>query len=80
MEVDGAPGHLDMDGALARRAASAGVRIVIDSDCHRTDALARQMRFGIGTARRGWLEPRHVLNTRGIDEVRAFVAAKRART
>jgi DNA polymerase (family 10) len=79
MEVDGAPGHLDMDGALARRAASAGVTIVIDSDCHRTDALERQMRFGVGTARRGWVEPRHVLNTRGIDEVRAFVAAKRAR-
>ena len=79
MEVDGAPGHLDMDGALARRAAAAGVTIVIDSDCHRTDALGRQMRFGIGTARRGWLEPRHVLNTRGINEVRAFIAAKRAR-
>jgi DNA polymerase (family X) len=78
MEVDGAPGHLDLDGNLARRAAAAGVTIVIDSDCHRTDALGRQMRFGVGTARRGWLEPRHVLNTRGIDAVRAFIAAKRA--
>ena len=79
MEVDGAPGHLDMDGELARRAASAGVTIVIDSDGHRTDALGRQMRFGVGTARRGWLEPPQVLNTRGIDDIRAFVAAKRAR-
>jgi DNA polymerase (family X) len=79
MEVDGAPGHLDMDGALARRAAAAGVTIVINSDCHRTDALGRQMRFGVGTARRGWIEPQHVLNTRGIEEIRAFVAAKRAR-
>ena len=79
MEVDGAPGHLDMDGAVARRAAAAGVTIVIDSDCHRTDALGRQMRFGVGTARRGWIEPRHVLNTRSVDEIRAFVAAKRAR-
>jgi DNA polymerase (family 10) len=80
MEVDGAPGHLDMDGVLARRAASAGVPIVVDSDCHRTDALGRQMRFGVGTARRGWIESQHVLNTRGVDEIRAFVAAKRART
>jgi DNA polymerase (family 10) len=79
MEVDGAPGHLDMDGALARRAMSAGVTLVIDSDCHRFDALNRQMRFGVGTARRGWIEPAHVLNTRTVDEVRAFVAAKRAR-
>jgi DNA polymerase (family 10) len=79
MEVDGAPGHLDMDGTLARKAAAAGVTIVIDSDCHRIDGLARQMQFGIGTARRGWIEPSHVLNTRPIDDVRAFVAHKRAR-
>jgi DNA polymerase (family X) len=79
MEIDGAPGHLDMDGALARRAVSAGVTLVVDSDCHRAEALARQMRFGIGTARRGWIEPQHVLNTRHVDDVRAFVARKRER-
>jgi DNA polymerase (family X) len=79
MEVDGAPGHLDMDGAIARRAADAGVTIVVDSDCHRADALRRQMRFGVGTARRGWIEPRHVLNTRGVDDILAFVARQRAR-
>jgi DNA polymerase (family X) len=79
MEVDGAPGHLDMDGAVARQAAAKGVTIVIDSDCHRAEALGRQMEFGVGTARRGWIEPRHVLNTRSAAEVRAFVARKRAR-
>ena len=79
MEIDGAPGHLDMDGALARRAAAAGVTIAIDSDCHRAEWLARQMRFGVGTARRGWIEPKHVLNTRSIEEVRAFIARKRSR-
>jgi DNA polymerase (family 10) len=78
MEIDGAPGHLDMDGTLARRAITAGVTITIDSDCHRAEALGRQMRFGVGTARRGWVEPQHVLNTRGIDQVRDFIAAKRA--
>jgi len=79
MEIDGAPGHLDMDGAVARRAAAAGVTIAIDSDCHRAEWLARQMRFGVGTARRGWIEPKHVLNTRSIDDVRAFIARKRSR-
>jgi DNA polymerase (family 10) len=79
MEVDGSPGHLDMDGRIARRAAAAGVTIVINSDCHRADALARQMRFGLGTARRGWIEPECVLNARGVDAVREFVARKRAR-
>jgi DNA polymerase (family 10) len=79
VEVDGAPGHLDMDGALARRAIAAGVTVTIDSDSHRAEWLARQMRFGVGTARRGWVEPQHVLNARGVDAVRAFVARKRAR-
>lgn len=78
MEVDGSPGHLDMDGRIARRAAAAGVTIVINSDGHRADALGRQMRFGLGTARRGWIEPDRVLNARGADAVRAFVARKRA--
>jgi DNA polymerase (family 10) len=79
LEIDGAPGHLDMDGMLARRAIAAGVKVVIDSDCHRAEALARQMQFGIGTARRGWVEPGHVLNTGGVDSVRQFVAKKRGR-
>lgn len=78
MEIDGAPGHLDMDGIVARRAVAAGVTVVIDSDCHRADALARQMEFGLGTARRGWIEPRHVLNSQGAGAVRDFVATKRA--
>jgi len=38
------------------------------------------MSFGIGTARRGWVGPEQVLNTRGIDGVRQFVARKRGRS
>jgi len=78
LEVDGAPGHLDLDGEHAREAVTRGVTVTIDSDCHRARSLDRQMRLGIGTARRGWVEPRHVLNTRPVHEVRAFVAQKRA--
>jgi DNA polymerase (family X) len=79
MEIDGAPGHLDMDGALARRAIAARVTIAIDSDCHRSDALGRQMRFGVGTARRGWVEAHQVLNARSLADVRTFITAKRER-
>ena len=78
LEIDGAPVHLDMDGALARRAIAAGVTVSINSDCHHADMLDRQMQLGIATARRGWVEPRHVLNTRPIEEIRAVIAAKRA--
>jgi DNA polymerase (family 10) len=77
VEIDGAPSHLDLDGALARRAIAAGVTVVVSSDCHRAEMLRTQMDLGIVTARRGWVEPRHVLNTRPLDDVRAFIAAKR---
>lgn len=78
LEVDGAPGHLDLTGELTRRAIGTGATLAVDSDCHRADALGRQMHLGLLTARRGWAEPRHVLNTRPLGEVRAFIAAKRA--
>lgn len=79
VEIDGAPAHLDLDGGLARRAAQAGATLVIDSDSHRADLLERQMALGLLTARRGWIEPRQVLNTRPIGEVRNVIAAKRSR-
>jgi DNA polymerase (family 10) len=77
LEIDGAPGHLDMDGALARRAVAAGVTVTVDSDSHRAEMLEPQMTLGIITARRGWVEPRHVLNARPLAGLRAFIARKR---
>jgi DNA polymerase (family 10) len=77
LEIDGAPSHLDLDGERAREAVRAGVTVTIDSDCHRARLLDKQMRLGIGTARRGWVEPHHVLNARPLAEVLAFIAAKR---
>jgi DNA polymerase (family 10) len=78
VEIDGSPSHLDLDGELARRAVASGAMVAIDSDCHRAEWLDRQMQLGIVTARRGWVEARHVLNARPLDEVRALIAAKRA--
>ncbi len=78
VEIDGAPSHLDLPGALARRAVAAGATVSIDSDCHRAEMLGRQMDLGVATARRGWVEPRHVLNTRSLADVRSTITAKRA--
>jgi len=79
VEIDGSPSHLDLDGALARRAIAAGATVSIDSDCHRAEMLGRQMDLGIVTARRGWVEAKHVLNARSLAEVLAVIAAKRGR-
>jgi len=77
VEIDGSPSHLDLDGELARRAIEAGAMVAIDSDCHRAEMLERQMDLGIVMARRGWVEARHVINARPLDEMRALIAAKR---
>jgi DNA polymerase (family 10) len=78
VEIDGSPSHLDLDGPMARRAIAAGAEVAVDSDCHRAEMLERQMQLGLLTARRGWVEPRHVLNTRPLADVRAAIARKRA--
>jgi DNA polymerase (family 10) len=77
LEIDGAPGHLDMDGPMARRAIAAGVEVSVDGDCHRAEWLGRQMLFGVATARRGWVTPDRVINTRPLPELRALLARKR---
>jgi DNA polymerase (family 10) len=79
LEIDGSPSHLDLDGPMARQAISQGAMVSIDSDCHMSDRLARQMHLGLGLARRGWVEPRHVLNAKPLAEVRRVVEEKRRR-
>jgi DNA polymerase (family 10) len=79
VEIDGSPAHLDLDGALARRAIAAGATLAVDSDCHRAEFLNVQMNLGVTTARRGWVERRHVINTRPAHEIRAAISAKRRR-
>ena len=53
-----------------------GARFVISSDGHSQAALGR-LRWGVLVARRAWLEPSHVLNTRPFAEFRASL--RRAR-
>lgn len=77
LEIDGAPSHLDLPSALARKAVAAGVTLSIDSDCHRAEQLGPQMHMGVLLARRGWVEARHVANTRTVDVLRQALRAKR---
>ena len=49
-----------------------------DSDAHGADQLAN-VAYAVGQARRAWLAPDAILNTRDLDDVLAFVEAKRVR-
>ena len=76
LEINGAPDRRDLDDIHARAAAQAGVQILLDSDAHGTDRL-RNVRWAVATARRAWLGPEQIANTRPWPEFAAL--RKRAR-
>jgi DNA polymerase (family 10) len=65
--------RLDLNDVHARLASLRGAPIVISSDAHVRREIDT-LRWGAIVARRAWLEPAHVLNTRPFD---AFVAGLR---
>src|SRR5262245_21792335 len=68
LEINSNPNRRDLSDTYARAAAEAGAMIVVDSDAHGSDTL-RNIRYGIATARRAWLTPERVANTRSWDEL-----------
>jgi DNA polymerase (family 10) len=79
LEINGSPHRLDLAVERARRAVADGCRLSIDSDAHRTGEL-EYVRWGISQARRAWVTPDDVLNTRSREDVLAWVAGKPERT
>jgi len=77
IEINADPHRLDIDWRYCRKAKEMGVAIEIGPDAHSTGSLDN-MHFGIGMARKGWLEATDILNTRSAEEVLAFAAARKA--
>jgi DNA polymerase (family 10) len=76
LEINGNPDRRDLSDVHARAAVAAGAMIVIDSDSHRVATL-ENMRWGVATARRGWLTANDVANTRTLAELRALAKQTR---
>jgi DNA polymerase (family 10) len=76
MEVNSFPDRLDLNDELILRAKRFGVKFAIDTDAHSTRHMAN-IRYGVGTAQRGWLTPDDVITTWPLTKVREFFAAKR---
>jgi DNA polymerase (family 10) len=62
VEINGDPNRLDLEPRWIRAARERGIPLVISVDAHSTAALD-YIRFGVGTARRGWVRRGEVLNT-----------------
>ncbi len=76
LEVNASPHRMDLDWRLVRKCVERGVPIAIDPDAHATRELD-YMPYGLAMARKGWAEPKCVLNTRGADAVVAWLERRR---
>jgi len=68
LELNAFPDRLDLDDLQLRKAKDMGIKISIGTDAHSV-ADMRWMRFGVGIARRGWLEREDVINTLSYTEI-----------
>lgn len=76
IELNAHPRRLDMDWRHWRRAAERGVLCAINPDAHRVEGLAH-VAAGVNSARKAGLTAAEVLNTRPLEDVRKWLAARR---
>jgi DNA polymerase (family 10) len=77
VECNSFPDRLDLRDTYLRMARERGLKVVISTDSHSTGNLLN-MKYGVLTARRGWLEPRDVINTLPLTKLLAGLRPKRA--
>ncbi|WP_434640692.1 DNA polymerase/3'-5' exonuclease PolX [Thermoanaerobacterium thermosaccharolyticum] len=68
IEINASPYRLDMDWRYIKYAKEKGVKFAICPDAHRIEGLD-DIKYGIGIARKGWLEAKDVINTYDFDEL-----------
>ncbi|HID05589.1 MAG TPA: DNA polymerase/3'-5' exonuclease PolX, partial [Armatimonadetes bacterium] len=76
LEINASPERLDLKDEHARMCKDIGAPIAIGTDAHAIIHLAF-MRYGVGVARRGWLEARDVVNTLPVSKLREFLYQRR---
>ena len=78
LELNAHPQRLDLNDVHLRMAKAAGVRISIDTDSHEATQMSF-MRWGVATARRGWIGRDDVLNCQPLDVLRTWLKRTRSR-
>jgi DNA polymerase (family 10) len=79
LELNAHPERLDLSDVHCRMAKDEGVLVSINSGAHDTDGFDN-LTYGVGQARRGWLEKRDVLNCRPLIELRKLLGGRRERS
>ncbi len=78
LEIDADPHRLDLHGEYAKKAVEAGVMLAIDTDAHAASHL-KNLEYGIGQARRGWVERKDVINAWPLQKMLARIKRNRRR-
>ena len=76
VEINASPDRLDLSDVHARRAGALGVPVAISTDAHYLRELDN-MDLGLAVARRAWLEPGQVLNTRSLHSLLGWARPRR---
>ncbi|OGC78838.1 MAG: hypothetical protein A2145_06190 [candidate division Zixibacteria bacterium RBG_16_40_9] len=77
LELNGCPDRLDLTDIYLKQAKEKGVKIAISTDSHKNPHLKDWMRYGVGMARRGWLEKNDVVNTLSLEKFLKFFNIKK---
>ena len=77
LELNSFPDRLDITDTVCRQAKETGVKVAIDTDSHHPSHL-QWIKVGVGTARRGWLEPDDVLNCMSAKELLEYLNRDRS--
>lgn len=72
MEINCWPERLDLRDVYLRQGREYQVRFCVCTDSHAREHMTTMMRYGLLTAQRGWLEPKHVLNTSPVKRLLAY--------
>jgi DNA polymerase (family 10) len=72
LEINSSPDRLDINDHYARMAKEYGIKIAVNTDAHEIGRLT-EIKYGLGAARRGWLEPGDVINTLPLADLKKFL-------
>jgi DNA polymerase (family 10) len=71
LEINANPNRLDLAANWARKAQEIGVTLSINTDAHNYQML-EHMKYGVGVARKGWIEKDTVMNTWSKEKLIAY--------
>lgn len=75
LEINANPNRLDLEAPYARRAVEMGIPLSINTDAHTAEQMDL-LYYGILTARRGWVEARHVINTWPVERFVEWIGSR----